>query len=169
MTANCCEMKVSLMPKFNEMKRVRSAGILLCAAVLAVVPVMAQQDAPPPAPQGDAQGPPPGGRGGRGGMNPERRLEMLQKQLDLTADQTTAIKAVFEDERTKMEAARSSDASLSPEDRRAKMMTMRQEENTKIEAVLTPDQKTKYEAMQARQRERMENRQGGGAPPPPPQ
>ena len=156
------------MPKFNEIKRVRNAGILLCGAVLAIAPAMALQCAPPAAPQGDAQGPPPGGRGGRGGMNPERRLEMMQKELSLTADQTTAIKAVFEDERTKMEAARSADASLSPEDRRAKMMAMRQDENTKIEAVLTSDQKTKYEAMQARQRERMENRQGGGPPPPPP-
>jgi len=171
----CCsqllrdESEPFVMPKFNEMKRVRSAGILLCGAVLAIAPAMALQCAPPAAPQGDAQGPPPGGRGGRGGMNPERRLEMMQKELSLTADQTTAIKAVFEDERTKMEAARSADASLSPEDRRAKMMAMRQEENTKIEAVLTPDQKTKYEAMMAKQRERMENRQGGGPPPPPPQ
>jgi len=157
------------MPKFNKMKRVRSAGILVCGAVLAVVPAMARQCAPPAPPQGDAQGPPPGAPGGRGGMNPERRLEMMQRQLSLTPDQTTAIKATFADERSKMEAARSADASLSPEDRRAKMMARHEEENTKIEAVLTPDQKTKYEAMQARMRERMQNRQGGdGAPPPPP-
>jgi protein CpxP len=158
------------MPKFNEMKRVRSAGILLCGTVLAIAPAMALQCAPPAAPQGDAQGPPPGGPGGRGGMmNPERRLKMMETQLNLTPDQSTAIRAIFEDERTKMEAARSADASLSPEDRRAKMMAMRQDENTKIEAVLTPDQKTRYEAMMARQRERMENRQGDGPPPPPPQ
>ena len=159
------------MPKFNEMKRVRVAGILLCGAVLAVIPAMAQQDAPPPAPQGDAQGPPPGGPGGRGGMmDPERRLKMLERQLNLTADQSTAIKAIFDDERTKMEAARSADQSLSPEDRRAKMRTMREAENTKIEALLTPDQKTKYEDMLAHQRERGGNRQGGdgGTPPPPP-
>ena len=86
-------------------------------------------------------------------MNPERRLEMMQRQLNLTPDQTTAIKAIFEDERAKMEAARASDGSLSPEDRRAKMMAMREEE------------KTKYEEMEARMRERMEHRD---APPPPP-
>ncbi len=141
----------------------RGAGILLCGAVLAIVQSMAQQCAPPAAAQGDAQGP---ASGGRGGMNSERRLEMMQRQLNLTPDQTTAIKAIFDDERAKMEAERASGASLSPEDRRAKMMAMREEENTKIEAVLTPDQKTKYEAMQARMRERMQNRQGGdGAPP----
>jgi len=98
-------------------------------------------------------------------MNPERRLEMMQRQLNLTPDQTTAIKAIFEDERAKMEAARASDGSLSPEDRRAKMMAMREEEKTKIEAILTPEQKTKYEEMEARMRERMEHRD---APPPPP-
>jgi len=105
--------------------------------------------------------PPPGGggRGGRGGMNPERRLEMMQQQLNLTADQSTAIKAIFEDERAKMEAAR---ASTAPDDRRAKMMAMREEEKTKIEAVLTPEQKIKYEEMEANMRNRRDT------PPPPP-
>ena len=145
-----------------EVKRMRAAGILLCGALLAIVPAIAQQDAPPPPPQqGDAQGPPPGGggRGGRGGMNPERRLEMMQQQLNLTADQSTAIKAIFEDERAKMEAAR---ASTAPDDRRAKMMAMREEEKTKIEAVLTPEQKIKYEEMEANMRNRRDT------PPPPP-
>lgn len=95
-------------------------------------------------------------------MNPERRLEMMQRQLSLTPDQTTAIRAIFQDERAKMEAARASGDSTSPEDRRAKMMAMREEEKTKIEAVLTPDQKTKYEEMEARMRERRD------APPQPP-
>ncbi len=146
-----------------EVKRMRAAGILLCGALLAIVPAIAQQDAPPPPQQqqGDAQGPPPGGggRGGRGGMNPERRLEMMQQQLNLTADQSTAIKAIFEDERAKMEAAR---ASTAPDDRRAKMMAMREEEKTKIEAVLTPEQKIKYEEMEANMRNRRDT------PPPPP-
>jgi len=160
------ESESDMMPKSIEVKRMRAAGILLCGALLAIAPAMAQQDAPPPPPQGGAQGPPPGGPGGgRGGMNPERRLEMMQRQLNLTPDQTTAIKAIFEDERAKMEAARASDGSLSPEDRRAKMMAMREEEKTKIEAILTPEQKTKYEEMEARMRERMEHRD---APPPPP-
>ncbi len=43
------------------------------------------------------------------------------------------------------------------DDRRAKMMTMRQAQATKIKAVLTDDQKTKYDAMMASQRQR-----GGG-------
>lgn len=150
------------MPNSMEVKRMRAAGILLCGALLAIIPAIAQQDAPPPPPPNGAQGPPPEGRGGR--MNPERRLEMMQHQLNLTADQTTAIKAIFDDERAKMEAARSENGSSSPEDRRARMMAMREEEKTKIEAVLTPEQKTKYEDMEARMRERRDN-----PPPPPPQ
>jgi len=40
----------------------------------------------------------------------------------------------------------------------------------KIRAILTDDQKTKYDALQAEMQEKMkERRQGGDAPPPPPQ
>jgi len=160
------------MPKANEMKRMRTLGVLVCGAALAVVPALAQQDAaPPPPPQGDMQGPPPGGHGGpggRGGMNPERRLEMMQKQLSLTADQTAQIKGIFDEGKGKMEELHANTA-LSEDDKRSKMMEMHKQENEKIKAVLTPDQKTKYEAMEAKQRERMqEHRQGGDGPPPPP-
>jgi len=117
------------------------------------------------------QGPPPGGHGGpggRGGMNPERRLEMMQKQLSLTADQTAQIKGIFDEGKGKMEELHANTA-LSEDDKRSKMMEMHKQENEKIKAVLTPDQKTKYEAMEAKQRERMqEHRQGGDGPPPPP-
>jgi protein CpxP len=153
------------MPNSIQIKRMRAAGILLCGALLAIVPAMAQQDAPPPPPQGNAQGAPPGGgQGGRGGMSPERRLEMMQTQLNLTPDQVTSIKAIFADGQAKMEAVRS-DTTLSQDDRRAKMMSMRTDENAKVKAVLTPDQQTKFDDMQSRMRQR----QQGGGPPPPPQ
>ncbi len=41
------------------------------------------------------------------------------------------------------------DQSASQDDRRAKMMKLRTDTNTKIEAVLTADQKTKFAKMQA--------------------
>ena len=138
----------------------------MCSAVLAIVPAMAQDTPPPPPAQGDAQGPPPGGRGG-GMMNPERRLGMMQRELNLSPEQHTAIKAIFDDEQSKMEALRA-DTSMSREDRRAKMMSMREAEKTKIEAVLTKDQNVKYEEMEAKMRERMQQRGGGDGPPPPP-
>lgn len=92
---------------------------------------------------------------------------MLQHELNLTADQTSQVKALLETERTKMEALRSSSA-LSNEDRRSQMMAIRSDGDAKIRALLTPDQVTKYDAMQARMRERMQERRDGGGPPPPP-
>ncbi len=158
------------MKKTMETRIGRAAIVLLCSAGMAAGVAMAQTDAPPPPPQGQMQGPPPGGRWGRGGMNPEHRVEMLQKRLNLSGDQTAQIKSIFEDGRSKMEALRSNTA-LAPQDRRTQGEALRQEEEAKLEGVLTPDQKTKYEAMRAKERERMEEHRGGqggpGGPPPP--
>jgi protein CpxP len=157
----------------------RAAAVLLCAGGLMVSSAMAQQqDAPPPPQDGQQQGPPPMGPGGMGGrgMNPERRMEMLQKHLGLSTDQATQMRAIFEMERGKMEGVRAN-TSLAPQDRRAQMMEIHQDSDAKVHALLTADQKTKYDEMQARQRERMqEHRRGaadgqgagdGSAPPPP--
>lgn len=144
----------------------RAAAVLLCAGGLMMSTAVAQQqDAPPPSPDGTMQGPPQGGHE-RGG-NPERRLEMLQKHLNLTDDQTAQMKAIFEGQRAKMEAVHSNTA-LAPQDRHAQMMAIREDGEAKIHAILTPEQKTKFDVMQARMREReQEHRRGGaqGAPP----
>jgi hypothetical protein len=58
------------------------------------------------------------------------------------------------------------------EDRMSKMMKVRTDTDTKINAVLTDDQKTEYAKMQAEMRQRMGGGPGGGGnggPPPPPQ
>jgi Spy/CpxP family protein refolding chaperone len=148
------------------------AVALVCGLGLMAGVAVAQQDAPPPPPPGgQMQGPPEGHRG----MGPERRIERMKHELNLTDDQTAQVKAIFEDSRTKMEALRGN-SSLSQQDRRAQMMAIHQAEDDKIEALLTADQKTKYEAMQARMRDRMQERREGGdaggppqPPPPPPQ
>jgi periplasmic protein CpxP/Spy len=97
-------------------------------------------------------------------MDPERRLQMMQQRLSLNDSQTAQIRQIFTESRAQMEALRSN-TSLAPEDRRAQMMTLHQGEQSRVRAVLTPDQQTKYDAMQARMRER---RGDEGAPPPPP-
>ncbi len=137
----------------------RAAAVLLCTGGLMVGAAMAQQDAPPP-PDGAMQGPPPGGPG-RGG--PERRVEMLKRHLNLSDDQTAQIKSIFEGQRAKMEALHSN-TSLSEQDRRAQMKAIHEDGEVKIHAVLTPDQKTKYDAMEAHQWDR---RRGGPDGPPP--
>jgi periplasmic protein CpxP/Spy len=152
-----------MMPKAMKNKSVRTAAVVLCGAMLAVLPAMAQQDAPP---QGQTQG----GPHGRGGMmNPEQHAAHLQKALGLSDDQTTQVKAIFTDEQAKFEALRSN-TSLSREDRHTQIEALRQDEDTKVQAVLTADQKTKYAALQEQMRDRRGNQQNGngGAPPPPP-
>jgi Spy/CpxP family protein refolding chaperone len=101
--------------------------------------------------------------------NPERRLEMMQKHLNLSDDQTAKIKSIFADGRSQMEALRANQ-SLAPEDRREQAHTLMQAEQAKIDAVLTPDQQAKWHKMQERQRERMRDHRGPGGPdgPPPP-
>ena len=149
-----------MMPKAMEKNRMRTAAVLLCGAMLTVLPAMAQQDTPPQQGQGQGEH--------RGGMNPERRADRLQKALGLTADQTTQLKTIFTDEQAKFEALRSN-TSLSREDRHSQMEALRQDEDTKVQGVLTADQKTKYAALQAQMREHRGDQQNGngGAPPPP--
>ena len=145
----------------------------LCAVCLAVLlgtaPVFAQDSSgPPPPPDGQGRGMGRMGPGGPGRML-ERQLEMMTKQLSLTPDQVTQVKAIQADADKQMLALRD-DTSTSRDDKRPKMMAIRQDSQTKIAAVLTPDQKSKWEAMQAKMRERREERQGanGDVPPPPP-
>ncbi len=78
------------------------------------------------------------GRPGGGGMDPEHRLAMLQRELNLTPEQTAKIKAIFEEQRTKMKA------------------------------VLTPEQQAQLEAMEAHMGEREHHGPPPPPPPPPP-
>jgi Spy/CpxP family protein refolding chaperone len=100
-------------------------------------------------------------RGGMRGGDPVMRASMLQKQLGLTDEVTTQVKAIFTDGSAKMQALR--DDPSSPADKRSQMMSIRQAESTKVNALLTPDQQKKYAEMEERMRQR-----GPGGPPPPP-
>jgi periplasmic protein CpxP/Spy len=148
-------MKIPMLRKAG----VRMAAVALCSGALCALPMMAQ-DTAPAAPQGQM--------GPRGRDMQARQLEMMTQKLNLTEDQQTKVKAIDEDTGKQMMAVRN-DASLSQDDKRAKMMDIRKSSQDKIRALLTDDQKTKYDAMQAEMRERMKERQQGGAPPPPPQ
>jgi Spy/CpxP family protein refolding chaperone len=151
----------------------RAAVVVLCSAGLAMSAAVAQEEtAPPPPPDQQQQGPPPDGQmqgpmqGGRG-MDPEHRVEMLQRRLNLNDSQTAQVRQIFKESRAQMETIRSN-TSLTPEDRRAQMMTLHQGEESRIRAVLTPDQQEKFDAMQEKMRERRADGGGESAPPPPP-
>ena len=143
---------------------VRAAALAFSGAMLFALPVMAQDTAP--------QGPPPDGHmGPRGAGMEEHQVEMLTKKLNLTPDQVTQLKAIDDDTMKQAQAVRA-DTSLSRDDMRAKMMDIHKASQDKIRALLTDDQKTKYDALlaerKAKMQERMQNRNGGGTPPPAP-
>jgi periplasmic protein CpxP/Spy len=142
------------------------AALALGTIALVALPVMAQDPAaPPPAPQGQAG--PQHGHGGPGGMR-GNQVDFLTKKLNLTPDQVTQVKAIDDDARKQFMALRD-DTSISGADKRAKIMDIHKASQDKIRALLTDDQKTKYDALQEEMRDRMQNRRGGpGAPPPPP-
>ena len=159
----CAPQKGFKMMDYSNAWTKRALAAFVCSAALAAVPALAQSDASQPAASQSDAPPPPPPQGGRHG-GPEHRVAMLQRELNLTPDQTAQVKALFEAERTKMDALRSN-TSTSQEDRRAQMMAIHQDGDTKLRALLTPEQATKYDAMQARMAQR---RDGQGPPPPPP-
>lgn len=113
-----------------------------------------------------------GGPGGRGGMgSPEARLKRMTEELNLTKDQQDKIKPILEDEQKQMQDLRQSSTGERPD--MSKMRDIRKSHDEQIEAVLTSEQKTKWEDMQKKMMERGGGRrggeggQGGGTPPPP--
>ena len=114
-----------------------------------------QQSAPATAPQHQ-------GRGGRH-FDPARRSEMMAKHLNLNADQKTKVQDILTSEQSQMEKVRG-DSSLSQQDRRAKMMDIHKTSNDQIRALLNSDQQKKWDEMQQRREQRMQERMGGKAP-----
>jgi periplasmic protein CpxP/Spy len=137
----------------------QAAMLAVCTGALCTVPMMAQDATPPPPPQGEM------GRG-HGGPGMGDQVEFLTKKLSLTPDQVTQVKAIDADTMKQASAVRN-DTSLSRPDMRAKMMDIHKAAQDKIRAILTDDQKTKYDAMQAEMQEKMKERRQGGGPPPP--
>jgi Spy/CpxP family protein refolding chaperone len=151
-------MKITMFRRYVLRVAVLAIGVTALSALSA----MAQDPAAPPPP------PPPGqagpGRGGPGGMR-GNQVDFLTKQLNLTPDQATQVKAIDADSMKQMSAVRE-DTSVAQQDKRAKMMDIRKASQGKIRALLTPDQQTKFDALQTEMRDRMRDRGPGGPPPP---
>jgi len=146
--------------------RILCAAMLLCGAAIVVSSASAQDTPPPPMPERSQGGPQDPGGPGRGGMmDPERRTKMLTERLGLSDAQAAQVKAVFEDERTKGQALMA-DQTGDRESMRPKMEAIRKDSETRIAAILTPDQKAKWEELRAQQQRR--GPPPGGTPPPQP-
>jgi periplasmic protein CpxP/Spy len=137
------------------------AGLISAATISAV----AQNSGSDQQPAQD-QSAPMGHEGGNGHrhFDPEKRTEMLTKQLKLTSDQQPKVLDILKSEQSQMQSLRS-DNSTAQDDRRSKMMDIHKTSDDQIRALLTADQQKKFDAMQAK-RGQWGNHQGGQDNPP---
>ncbi|MGD0570901.1 MAG: hypothetical protein ABSA78_21080 [Candidatus Sulfotelmatobacter sp.] len=139
-----------------------AAGLISVGASFAV----AQDNAP-----NDQQSAPAQENGMRrhGPADPAQRTAELTRKLNLTSDQQTKVLAALQSERSQMESVHQ-DSSLSQQDRHAKMMDIRKATDSQIRGLLDVNQQKKWDEMQARREQWMQNHhQGppdaGSAPP----
>jgi Spy/CpxP family protein refolding chaperone len=92
----------------------------------------------------------------------ESRIEMMKEALSLTPEQVAKIRPLMERDGEKLKAI-IGDASLSQEDRRAKVREVMQASGESINGVLTPEQREKWKAQAEKRRaEAQKRREQGG-------
>ena len=87
----------------------------------------------------------------------------MTRRYNLSADQQNQIKPILMDQQQRMQSLRQ-DSSLSPEEKKAKMQSIRSDSNSKIEAILNDDQKKQFEQDHQSMQERTQQRPQGGGP-----
>jgi Spy/CpxP family protein refolding chaperone len=120
---------------------------------------LAQQSPPPP----DAGTAPPAKGNHMHAFDPQTQLQRLTKQLQLTPDQQAKIGPMLQQRDQQLQAVHT-DASLKPADRRAKTMSIVQDSESQIGAVLTPAQLDKWKAMREKAMERMQEKHSQTVP-----
>jgi Spy/CpxP family protein refolding chaperone len=136
-------------------------ALTLAVALYTVVPTATAQDNGSNDSQSAPAGAPEHRRGGH--FDPERRTEMLTKQLKLTSDQRSKVLDILKSEQSQMQSLRS-DSSAPQEDRRSKMMEIRKSSDDQIRALLDSNQQKKWETMQSRRQQWQGHQQEGQAP-----
>jgi periplasmic protein CpxP/Spy len=137
-------------------------ALLLAAVVYTVAPFASAQENGSNDQQSNTAGAPPEhGRGGH--FDPEKRTEMLTKQLKLTADQQPKVWDILKSTQSQMQSLRS-DSSVSQDDRRSKMMEIHKTSDDQIRALLDPNQQKKWDAMQSKHEQWQGHHQDGQAP-----
>jgi protein CpxP len=76
--------------------------------------------------------------------NPRHQAKKMAKELSLTPDQVSKIEPILADRDQQMQSVRS-DTTLAPNDRKAKVHGIRQDSDSRIEALLNDTQKQQYE------------------------
>jgi protein CpxP len=137
--------------------------LLLAGFVYVATPHAVAQDSGANDQQSGGTSAPTRHHGGRH-FDPSKRAEMMAKHLKLNSDQQSKVESILQSEKSQMESLRS-DSSLSQQDRRAKMMDIHKSSNDQIRAVLDSTQQEKWDAMQKKREQRMQERRGNAPPP----
>lgn len=129
------------------MKPTLRIGLMAAALAVAALPITRAAD--------ETQPPPPPGAGAdkaaeqhprRGPRSPQEQLQRLSDALSLTPQQKDQIGAIYKENAPQRQAIMN-DESLSREDRRAKMGELTKSTQTKVRALLTPEQQQKFDTM----------------------
>lgn len=131
--------------------------LLACGVSLGLASSARAQTAPPSPPAQGAQVVPDGGEV-KGDF-----VTMLTLVLNLTADQQTQVKAIFEATRAQAKVIADS-TTLSEDDKRVKIEELREAANTKIKPLLTPDQQKNFDELQKQLPHGTGTRQPGAGP-----
>ncbi len=133
-------------------------ALTLAGLTYAVTPAAMAQDAPSSDQQSAPAGAPPERKHGRRHFDPERRAEMLNKHLNLNADQQAKVQEILKSEKSQMQTIHS-DSALAQSDRRSKMMDVHKSSNDQIRALLDTDQQKKWDTMQSKREHWRKKRQ----------
>jgi periplasmic protein CpxP/Spy len=122
-----------------DLNRLHVGIVGMCLLATPATSVIAQQDAPPPPPPSDGMR--PGGPGG------DRMADRMADRLNLTTDQRSQLKAI-------------------QQSTRQQEMELRKAEMAKIRALLTDEQRAKFDQMQTQMQQRRGERTMDNAAPP---
>jgi len=89
----------------------------------------------------------------------DTQLQRLSKKLKLTDEQKPQVKTILEGQRDQMQKEMQEPSSGRGE-KRDKMREIHENASSKIRALLTDDQKSKYDKLEAQRQERMQRRRG---------
>ena len=93
------------------------------------------------------------------GDHAAKKLEMMKKDLNLSADQEAKVKQVFDDEEKSRKAEMANKSESSKEDMKTKMDAQKANSDAKLKAILTDEQYKKYQEKEA---EMKKNKPSGG-------
>lgn len=131
------------------MKTKWMAGVL--GAALAIgVPVFAQTAADSGQANSQAQAAPNGHRHGR-------RMHELTKELNLTPDQQTRIKPIFQQAHAQAKTIRQ-DTTLSQDQKRSKIKELHENTMAQLNGILTPEQQTQLKQLQEQRKAQWQQR-----------